>query len=471
MSAQTPKRCSGRRDRGLPPGQRGRPPPPCRARPSPTSRRSSPRTPSRSSAPAEGESSATPTSSTTRGRARWRSSRSTTRRRATTRAGGGCSPTTPGRHWSQVSQTRGRRHVRLPRRRTGTSTSRWRLRPLRGRPGRLPRRARRGVAQERLLHRGLLPATTPPSRTPARSSGPRGSCADPRRCAASRSAGPTSTTTATRPGDPVRRRSRRHVLVPGDGRPEQRLRRGRQDQQRDRRQGDVRRKVTPGQVTHPDTTPPPISLTAPSDRPRSTASVTLSRHGRDRAACSSSSTARRSASPRSAAPTPSPGTRPWSSTASTGCRPASWRRRARRTLRGHPVTVANAPRLRRMGRALRGTRVSLDGSESADDTPVHHSHVRRPPGGLVTADGQHGGTDGPHGRRTHLGAGGRANQRAGTSEVWKALAPGTLPGTPGPVHPRPDRVPQSLRWSRSAAPRVSEPSSAGGAVPARRSSR
>ena len=189
-----------------------------------------------------GRSSATRTSSTTPARARWRSSRSTARPRATTRASSSSTRTTPparGRWSSQrkvpdafiFHAAHGHFHFPLAV-----------VRALRGRRRRRPRRAGDAVAQERLLHRRLLHLRQHGRRTPGRSSGSMGSCADPltparhvgrrgRRVRLPRSG----------PGDPVRRRARRHVLVPRDHRPEQRHQGGRRVQQRDRRQGHDRR--------------------------------------------------------------------------------------------------------------------------------------------------------------------------------------------------------------------------------------
>ena len=182
-------------------------------------------------------SSATRTSSTTPGPGRSRSSRSTTAPRATTRASSSSSPTTrptSGR-WSPACACR-TPSSSTPR--TATSTSRW--------PPSASTRWRADGGHRR-AGRASRPRTASASPTPTSTTTPvvhaghvrrhAGQLRRPdRRCAACRSARPTSTTTAT----PARRsRSPACRTGPtGSGRchrPQQRLRRGQRVQQRDRR--------------------------------------------------------------------------------------------------------------------------------------------------------------------------------------------------------------------------------------------
>ena len=118
--------------------------------------------------------------------------------------------------------------------------------------------------------------------------------------------------------------------------------------------------VTPGQVPHPDTTPPPIALTAPADGARVSGSVALSARRR-RPGAGGAVPGRRHAVGRPRhrrAPTPSTGTRrPWS-TASTGSPRGRPTRRAGRTPRR-----PSRHRRQRGAAALPGP-LAIDGSQS-----------------------------------------------------------------------------------------------------------
>ena len=139
--------------------------------------------------------------------------------------------------------------------------------------------------------------------------------------------------------------------------------------------------VTAGQVTHPDTSPPPITVTAPARRRRLSGTVPLSAsHGRRR---------RRRRVPARRRPDrhldhsrpvlARRGTRPPRSTARTGCPRARPTPRAASTPRAVvPVTVAQRRRRlrrpaglsrstgRRAGRSRRRTSPSLDATQSGD---------------------------------------------------------------------------------------------------------
>ncbi len=151
-------------------------------------------------------------------------------------------------NWSQVAIVAVARHLRLPRRARSLPLPARGVRPLRRRRGRRHRRARRDVAEERLLHRRLLSSTTRTVPTRGAVPGEPGQLRRPDDAARPlRRRGRRVRLPRSRPGDPDRRVGRRHVLVPGDDRPEQRPRRGRRDQQRDRRQGDdLQRRGDPG---------------------------------------------------------------------------------------------------------------------------------------------------------------------------------------------------------------------------------
>ena len=139
---------------------------------------------------------------------------------------------------ARLERARARR-LRLPRRARSLPLPAGRLRPLRGR-ARRRHRTRRSPSRPRTASASTTPtSTTTPSCTPGRSSGTRGSCADPTTLRGL-TVGAADEYDYRDPGQaiPFDGRARRHLLVPRDDGPQQRLRRGQRGQQRDRREGD-----------------------------------------------------------------------------------------------------------------------------------------------------------------------------------------------------------------------------------------
>ncbi len=98
--------------------------------------------------------------------------------------------------------------------------------------------SRRGVAEERLLHRRLLPLQLHPRAQRRVPGEPEQLRRSPRPAGHLRRRGRRVRLPRSRPGGAHRRAGRRHVLVPGHDRPQRRHGRARREQQRDRRQGD-----------------------------------------------------------------------------------------------------------------------------------------------------------------------------------------------------------------------------------------